>query len=69
MELVNPVISTIVFSFIGLIFFGLIFLVLMKTLPFSLRKEIEDDQNIALGIVIGSMIIGISMIISAALHG
>ena len=40
-----------------------------KVAPFSIRKEIEEDQNTALGIVIGSVIIGVAMIVSAALHG
>jgi len=41
----------------------------VKVSPFSIRKELEDDQNIALGIVIASVIIGIALIVSAAIHG
>ena len=41
----------------------------MKVAPFSVRKEIEEDQNTALGIIIGSMIIGLAIIIGAAIHG
>jgi len=63
------VISAVVFSLVGILLFGLVFAILVKVLPFSLRKEIEDDQNVALGIVLGSVIIGISMIVSAAVHG
>lgn len=63
------VISTIVFVTLGLIFFGIAFMIITKVTPFSVRKEIEEDQNTALGIVIGSIIIGISLIVSAALHG
>ncbi len=63
------VISTIVFVVIGLIFFGIAFIIINKVAPFSVRKEIEEDQNTALGIVIGSVIIGIALIVSAALHG
>jgi uncharacterized membrane protein YjfL (UPF0719 family) len=37
--------------------------------PFSIRKEIEEDQNIALGIVIGAMLLGIALIIAAAING
>ncbi len=40
-----------------------------KVTPFSLRKEIEEDQNIALAIVMASVIIGIAMIIVAAITG
>jgi uncharacterized membrane protein YjfL (UPF0719 family) len=32
-------------------------------------KEIEHDQNTALGIVMGSVIIGMSIIIAAAIIG
>jgi putative membrane protein len=68
-ELVKQIISSVVFSFIGLALFGVSFLIIKAALPFSLRKEIEDDQNTALGIMIGSVIIGLSLIISAAIKG
>jgi uncharacterized membrane protein YjfL (UPF0719 family) len=42
--------------------------VITKVSPFSVRKEIEDDQNIALAIVIGSVILGSALIIAAAVH-
>ncbi len=58
-----------IFSILGLVILGVVWLVLVKILPFSLRKEMEDDQNIALGIVLGSLILGISLIIAAAIHG
>lgn len=58
-----------VFSLLGLVILGLVWLFLVKVLPFSLRKEMEEDQNIALGIVLGCLILGISVIIAAAIHG
>ena len=39
-----------------------------KLMPFSVRKEIEEDQNTSLGIIIGSFLIGLAMIIAAAIH-
>ena len=35
--------------------------------PSKIKKEIEDDQNISLGIIIGSVIIGISIIIASVI--
>lgn len=61
--------STVSFVLVGLAFFGLAFLVLVKLLKVPLRKEIEEDQNTALAIIIGSFILGISIIIAAAVHG
>jgi uncharacterized membrane protein YjfL (UPF0719 family) len=62
-------ITTVVFVVFGLIVFALAFLIIAKSAPFSVRKEIEDDQNIALAIVIGSVILGSALIIAAAVHG
>jgi uncharacterized membrane protein YjfL (UPF0719 family) len=69
MENLLPVIvTTLVFVVLGLIVFALVFLVITKATPFSVRKEIEDDQNIALAIVIASVILGSALIIAAAVH-
>lgn len=70
MEGLLPVfITTVVFVVFGLIVFALAFLIIAKASPFSVRKEIEDDQNIALAIVIGAVILGSALIIAAAVHG
>ena len=65
----NAVVGALVFSAIGFALFGLAFFLIVKVAPFSIRKEIEDDQNVSLGIIIGAVIIGISMIISSAIQG
>ena len=56
-------------SVLGLVFFALAFLLIKAICPFSIRKEIEEDQNTALGIVIGSVMLGIAIIIAASIHG
>jgi putative membrane protein len=68
-QLVELTVTTLVFTLIGLILFAIAFWIIVKVSPFSIRKEIEDDQNIALGIVIASVIIGIALIVAAAVHG
>ncbi|HET9529148.1 MAG TPA: DUF350 domain-containing protein [Blastocatellia bacterium] len=68
-QLPELVISTLVFSLIGLLLFALAFWIIVKTSPFSIRKELEDDHNVALAIVIASVIIGIGLVVSAAIHG
>ena len=66
--LLPVVVTTLVFVVIGLIIFALAFLIIAKAAPFSVRKEIEDDQNIALAIVIASVILGSALIIASAVH-
>lgn len=61
--------STIVYSGLGVGIFGLTFWVVTKITPFSVRKEIEEDQNIALAIILGAVFIGLSLIIAAAISG
>ena len=62
-------IDTAVFAAIGLAVFGLAFWLIVKIAPFSVKKEIEDDQNTALAIIIAGVLIGISLIIAAAISG
>ena len=62
-------ISSAVFAGIGLVVFGLAFWIMNKLAPFSIKKEIEEDHNVSLAIIMAGVIIGISMIISAAVGG
>jgi putative membrane protein len=61
--------TTVVFVAIGLVVFALAFLIVVLVAPFSVKKEIEEDQNTSLAIIIGAVIIGVAMIISAAIQG
>lgn len=67
--LLPVLVTTIVFVVLGLLVFGITFLIISKALPFSIRKELEEDHNVALAIVIGSVILGTALIIAAAIHG
>lgn len=62
------ILSTIIYSFLGMIIFGIAFAIFNKLMPFSVRKEIEEDQNTSLGIIIGAFLIGLALIISSAMH-
>ena len=62
-------ISAIVYSLLGLAVFAGALWLFVRMAPFSVRREIEEDQNVALGIIVGSMLIGIAIIIAAAIHG
>jgi uncharacterized membrane protein YjfL (UPF0719 family) len=63
--------AALIFGVIGLVMFAVAFLIIVaiiKHVPLSVRKEIEEDQNVALAIIIASMILGISIILAAAIH-
>lgn len=65
--LVYGIVDTVIYSLVGIILMGLGFLLINLFTPFSVKKEIEDDQNVSLGIIIGAVIIGISIIVGSVI--
>jgi len=65
----RPVFDSVLYSAIGTLVLVAAFWIIEKALPFSVAKEIAEDQNVGLGIILGAFIIGISIIISAAIRG
>lgn len=65
----DAVVSSAVFAGIGLFVFAIAFWVMNKLAPFSVKKEIEEDQNVALAIIMAGVIIGVSLIIAFAIAG
>jgi uncharacterized membrane protein YjfL (UPF0719 family) len=64
----RPIVDSVVYSVLGgLILMGFFFLV-QRILPFSMRKEIEEDQNISLAIILGAFILGLALIIAVAIR-
>lgn len=68
-DLLPTLATTIIFVAIGLVVFAIAFFVVVLVSPFSVKKEIEEDQNTALAIIIGALILGISIIIASAING
>ncbi len=68
-QLGRQILSTLAFSVVGIVLFVLAFWVMNKMAPFSIKKEIEEDQNTALAIIMGAVILGLAIIVGAAFHG
>lgn len=62
------VISALVFTFLGIIVFVIAFIVMDKLTPYHLWKEIVQEHNMALAILVGALSIGICIIIASAIH-
>ena len=58
-----------IYTALGLALFAVTFLILDKATPFSIRKELLEEHNTAVGIVLGAVFIGIAMILSSAIRG
>ncbi|MEC4051011.1 DUF350 domain-containing protein [Flavobacterium sp. SUN046] len=65
----KPILNSVIFSVLGIIILLLAYLFIEKITPENTWKEIVQKNNTSVAIVFGALIIGISMIISAAIHG
>ena len=61
--------GSIVYALIGVVVFWVSFVIIDKITPYNLWEEIVEKHNVALGIVVGAMSLGISIIVAAAVHG
>jgi len=64
-----PVINSVIYSFLGIGILLVCYVIIEKLTPEKTWHEISQNKNTALAIIFGAFIIGISIIISAAIHG
>lgn len=62
------VVNAILYAAIGIVIFAGAFLVIDKATPYNLWKEIVQEHNMALAILLGAMSLGICVIIASAVH-
>jgi len=65
---VEYLINACVFALLGILIFIGAFALIDKMTPYALWKEIVEEKNVALAILIGAMSVGICIIIAAAVH-
>jgi putative membrane protein len=65
----TPIYNSLIFSVVGIIVLLLAYFIIEKMTPENTWKEIVEKNNVAVAVVFAAFIIGISMIISAAIHG
>jgi uncharacterized membrane protein YjfL (UPF0719 family) len=70
MDLFIPhLVDSLLFAILGVALFWLCFIIIDKLTPYKLWVEIVEKQNLALGMVVAAMCLGISVIVAAAIHG
>jgi uncharacterized membrane protein YjfL (UPF0719 family) len=62
-------VSTLIYATLGIIIFMLAFKLAQKFLPFDVVKELVEDDNVAVGILMAAVILGLALIIASAIHG
>jgi putative membrane protein len=70
MEGFHPValLNAVVYSLLGIVIFVIVFYLIDRMTPYQLWREIVEDKNVALAILVGAMSIGMCMIIAMAIH-
>jgi uncharacterized membrane protein YjfL (UPF0719 family) len=61
-------IAAVVFAALGIVIFVAAFALLDRMTPYALWKEIVEEQNTALAVLVGMISLGISIIVAAAIH-
>jgi putative membrane protein len=67
--LLKGLLATIVFALVGTAVMFFCFKLIDRITPGNLSEELLQNKNIALALVVASMILGVSLIISAAIVG
>ncbi len=60
--------NALIYSVLGILIVAIAFVLIDKLTPYHLWKEIVEDKNVALAILIGALSIGMCIIIAAAVH-
>ncbi len=63
----SSILVSIIYGAIGIAMLIIGYYVFDLLTPYSTRKELVDDQNVAVGIVVGAVVLGIAIIIGAAI--
>ncbi len=66
---IGKLVASLVYAGIGIVIFAFAYKIAEKLLPFNLTKELSEDDNTAVGVLMGAIMIGLAIIIAAAIHG
>lgn len=61
------IIGTALYSLLGILIMVAFVWIIDKTTKFSIQKEIVEDENVALGVMLGCFFIAVAIIIAAAI--
>mgnify|MGYP000937261544 CR=1 FL=1 len=62
------ILNSLIYALLGVVIFIASFIIVDKLTPYDLWKQLVEEKNIALAIVVGAAALGICVIIAAAIH-
>ncbi|MES2593724.1 MAG: DUF350 domain-containing protein [Verrucomicrobiota bacterium] len=65
---ISILINSLIYAILGIVIFVGGFIIVDKLTPYDLWKQLIEEKNVALAIVVGAAALGICLIIAAAIH-
>lgn len=62
------ILNALIYALLGILIFVVVFVLIDKMTPYHLWREVVEDKNIALAILVGAVALGMCIIIAAAVH-
>lgn len=62
------ILATVIYALLGVLLMIISIIIVEKVFSLNLKKELMEDHNVASGIVLGSAIIAIAIIVASAIH-
>ena len=63
------VVQVVIYVLLGLALLAVTYLIIDKATPFSFHKVLIEDKNTAVAIMLGAVVLGIAIIVGAAIRG
>jgi len=64
----KSLLAALVYSLLGIGVFGVAFVVIDLLTPYNLWKQLVEEKNLALAIVVAAMALSIAIIVASAIH-
>jgi uncharacterized membrane protein YjfL (UPF0719 family) len=68
-QLANDILAVVVYSILGIVILAVALVVVDRMTPGTLWKELIEEHNTALAILMGAVVIAFGIVISAAIVG
>jgi uncharacterized membrane protein YjfL (UPF0719 family) len=67
-QLATNLLAALMFAVLGIVILVLSFVLLDRLTPYDLWREVVEKQNVAVAVLGGLALLGLSVIIAAAIH-
>jgi putative membrane protein len=62
------ILNSMIYAVLGIVIFVLGFIIMDRLTPYHLWKELIEEKNMALAVVVAAVALGVCLIIAAAIH-